>query len=79
MWIQAELDQRNLFCRETGKGEPERGGFSGSYTPCNLIFMTVGDANMNTCASSVTLNRAEWVFIQGQKACSTFYSTLRSN
>lgn len=26
--------------------------FSGSYTPCNLIFMTVGDANINTCASS---------------------------
>lgn len=74
------LNHRYLYYCETAKGEAEKERkFRGSYTPCNIVFMTVGDANINTCASSVTQHRAEWVSIKGGKRseCSSFYSTLK--
>lgn len=53
MQARKQFDQWNLFCCETQKSETV-------HTTCNLIFMTVGDANINTCVSSVTLHRTEF-------------------
>lgn len=83
MWrkIQATRNLIRVFvmmwnCKKVKQKEE----YSGSYTQCNLVFTTCGDANTNTPMSSSDPSRAEWSFIkkEGKKRaeCSTFYSIL---